>query len=744
MGPVRQGLQVQENAATSAAELLELNREVQGSRAVRLLATQNLAVYATLMERHLAEGMIAETDLVVRLERDLTSFDETGEQLGQSGLTLIKSWASQGWLHRVTEHRSGVERNVCYLTQDARRALDLVRGMRRGDSIATGGSINGIATRLRQIATRATGDADRIRAGIEAEIAELHRELDQLEAGLRPEPDLTDMYDEARAIALQMERLITDIGLYGTMIEQATGEKGQNQGGRGGAEQGQQPGGTHLNKHRQGHGHPPEIELFKTPSTQAFPQQTGRVGQVLEIGKKPAAALCFYGRPGIYFFIVHQGFAGIGDGVVVAQQSLLNLITWHQRERGVTERDRGTQLAGLGFDATVIELWPYLAAGAAICMPDFELPAPARQLRDWLIGQAVTVAFLPTPMTEELLAEEWPPGIALRMIFTAGDRLKCRPRAGLPFTLINDYGPAENTVAATWAVVEPSGRGYPPIGRPVCNVQTYVLDRCLRPLPVGVPGELHLGGAGLAQGYLNRPELTRSRFIGNPFAAEPSARMYKTGDRVRYLPDGQLEFLGRVDNQVKVRGVRVELPEIEAAIEEAAAAVQQAVVLLREAPGGPRLIAWLTTDGSAPADAVIGELREKLPRRLPRQLLPSSYMALDAFPLTPNGKIDRQALPDPGRARPALRQPLVAARSPGEAALLDLWKAALQLDEIGVEDDFFELGGDSLQMVRILSRLRAEGLPCTPSEFLAGPTIGALAERLAYAPVPSQIGRAHV
>ncbi len=207
-----------ENTALSAAELLELNRDVQGSRAVRLLATLNLGVYATLMERHLAEGMVAETDLVVRIERDLEAFGEAE----QSGLALIKSWASQGWLHRVLDQRGGTERNICYLTQDARRALDFVRGMRRGDTIATGGSINGIASRLRQIATRATGDPDRIRAGIEAEIAELHHELDQLEAGLRPEPDITDMYDEARAIALQMERLITDIGLYGTMLEQAT------------------------------------------------------------------------------------------------------------------------------------------------------------------------------------------------------------------------------------------------------------------------------------------------------------------------------------------------------------------------------------------------------------------------------------------------------------------------------------------------------------------------------------------
>lgn len=217
-----QGLRVQENAALSAAELLELNRDVQGSRAVRLLATNNLGVYATLMERHLSDGMIAETDLVVRLERDLATLGETDDQLGQSGLALIKSWASQGWVHRVTETRTGAERNVCYLTQDARRALDFVRGMRRGDSIATGGSIAGIASRMRQIATRAGNDPDRIRAGIEAEIAALHRELDELEAGLRPEPDVTDMYDEARAIALQMERLITDIGLYGTMIEQAT------------------------------------------------------------------------------------------------------------------------------------------------------------------------------------------------------------------------------------------------------------------------------------------------------------------------------------------------------------------------------------------------------------------------------------------------------------------------------------------------------------------------------------------
>ncbi|OBC02002.1 hypothetical protein A5784_16485 [Mycobacterium sp. 852013-50091_SCH5140682] len=209
---------MEDNAVLSAAELLELNREVQGSRAVRLLATLNLGVYATLMERHLSGGTVAETDLVVRLERDLAELGDSE----QSGLALIKSWASQGWLHRVADTRTGHERNVCYLTQDARRALDFVRGVRRNDTIATGGSINGIASRLKQVAVRVGNDPDRIRAGIEAEIAALHAELDELDAGLRPDPDVTAMYDEARAIAMQMERLITDIGLYGSMIEQAT------------------------------------------------------------------------------------------------------------------------------------------------------------------------------------------------------------------------------------------------------------------------------------------------------------------------------------------------------------------------------------------------------------------------------------------------------------------------------------------------------------------------------------------
>ncbi|WP_431240763.1 DUF3375 domain-containing protein [Mycolicibacterium aichiense] len=217
-------MSVEDETGLSAADLLDINREIQGSPTIRLLAALNLGGYATLMERHLSEGEISETELVVRLERDLDELGRPGAE--QSGLGLIKSWASQGWLHRVADQRSGIERNLCYLTQDARRALDFLRGLRRQDTIATGGSINGIAARLKQIALRVGNDPVRIRAGIQAEIAALHAELDALERGEEldrsADVDMTDMYDEAHAIALQMERLITDIGQYGTMIERAT------------------------------------------------------------------------------------------------------------------------------------------------------------------------------------------------------------------------------------------------------------------------------------------------------------------------------------------------------------------------------------------------------------------------------------------------------------------------------------------------------------------------------------------
>jgi amino acid adenylation domain-containing protein len=439
------------------------------------------------------------------------------------------------------------------------------------------------------------------------------------------------------------------------------------------------------------------------------------------------------------YVIYTSGSSGQPKGAVITQRSLLNLIQWHQRERHVTARDRGAQLAGLGFDAAVIEVWPYLTAGATICLPDFELPAPAQELRDWFVRERITVTFIPTPLAGLLLAEPWPADTALRLMFTAGDRLKCRPPVGLPFVLVNDYGPAENTVASTWAIVDPLEPGDPPIGRPMHNVQTYVLDHLHRPVPVGVPGELYVAGMGLAAGYLRRPELTRSRFVANPFSAEPGARMYKTGDRACYRPDGQLMFLGRRDHQIKLYGIRIELAEIEAAIEQACAAVTQAIVLLRELDGQPHLVAWLTTTAATGEAAVIAELRDQLPSRLPRQMIPGDFVIVDAFPLTPNGKIDRRALPSP-RLRTAPERPVTSARTPLEARLTALWSQSLRVDAVGIDDDFFALGGDSLQMVRVLSQLRAEGFAVTTRDFLAGATPAALAQRLVPAAASAPIG----
>ena len=433
------------------------------------------------------------------------------------------------------------------------------------------------------------------------------------------------------------------------------------------------------------------------------------------------------------YIIYTSGSQGQPKGVVVCQGNLLNLIFWHRRARGVSERDRGSQIAGLGFDASIIEVWPYLSAGATLCLPDFPLPVPAWELRDWLVAKNITVAFVPTPLTEDLLAETWPSTIALRTLFTAGDRLNIRPPSNLPFQLINDYGPAENTVAATCQPVASEGRGYPPIGRPIDNVKAYILDRYLRPVPIGVPGELHLSGASLAEGYLHRPELTKEKFIRNPFAeGTSSARMYKTGDRVRYLPDGKIEWIGRIDNQLKIRGVRIELREIETAILAASPAVKQAIVILREIESEKRLIAYFTTIAPHPDNIpeLIAKIREILSHQLLPQMLPSAFVVLETFPLTANGKIDRRALPAPEFPMDDFPSTYLPPRNALESRLAKIWQTILKRERVGVKEDFFTLGGDSLQAVRILSQLRNEGIDLATQDFFVKPEIAAIATHI--------------
>ena len=403
------------------------------------------------------------------------------------------------------------------------------------------------------------------------------------------------------------------------------------------------------------------------------------------------------------YVIYTSGSTGQPKGVSITHASLCNLVYWHRQAYEVTPADRATQIAGPAFDASVWELWPYLAAGASVHIPDDTTRLDPARLVRWLMEQRITLTFLPTPLAEVALRERWPQAGALRALLTGGDRLNQRPAHKLPFRLVNHYGPTENTVVSTCADV-PAGASTtaPAIGRPLPNTRAYVVDARLQPVPIGVPGELLVGGAQLAAGYWNRPELTAEKFIADPFSATPGARLYRTGDLVRYLPDGNIEFVGRIDSQVKIRGHRIELGEVEAALGRHPA-VRQAVAMLREdEPGDRRLVAYVVANEGAPAD-LVAQLRAQLRTRLPEYMIPAATVLLDVLPLSPNGKVDRKSLPVPERAAYAsggYETPVGEV----EAALAQIWADVLGLERVGRHDQFFELGGHSLLATQVVSR----------------------------------------
>ncbi|WP_338270093.1 non-ribosomal peptide synthetase, partial [Corallococcus caeni] len=280
---------------------------------------------------------------------------------------------------------------------------------------------------------------------------------------------------------------------------------------------------------------------------------------------------------------------------------------------------------------------------------------------------------------------------------------------------------------STWALLDADATGTPPIGRAIANSQVYLLDRFGQPTPFGVPGEVFLGGEGLARGYLGQPALTAERFVPNPFSTSPGARLYRTGDLARWRADGQLEFLGRNDNQVKLRGFRIELGEIEAALARQPGVREVAVLVREDVPGDKRLVAYLVLAPDAPS---VSELRRALQQLLPGYMVPAHLLPLDALPLTPNGKLDRRALPAPD-ARPSLDTGFVAPQSALEVQLASAWQAVLRLDKVGVHDNFFDLGGNSLLMVQLHAQLReALKLDVPLVELFQAPTIRSLAKLL--------------
>jgi arthrofactin-type cyclic lipopeptide synthetase B len=411
------------------------------------------------------------------------------------------------------------------------------------------------------------------------------------------------------------------------------------------------------------------------------------------------------------YVIYTSGSTGQPKGVMVEHRNVENLVHWHCEAFGLDARSHTSSVAGFGFDAMAWEVWPALCAGATLHLP----PATVGnenidELLAWWLAQPLDVSFLPTPVAEYAFSQHLQHP-TLRILLIGGDRLRQFTQERR-FALINNYGPTEATVVATSGRVR-AGQALH-IGRPVANASTYLLDAQLRPVPVGVAGELYVGGSGVARGYLNRADLTAERFLQDPFNP---GRMYRTGDLARWLPDGNIEYLGRNDDQVKVRGVRVELGEIESRL-AAVEGVGEAVVLVREG----RLIAWFTEH----QPLAIETLRVQLQAQLPDALVPVAYVRLDALPLTANGKVDRKALPEPDQAA-LLSRNYEAPQGAVETTLARIWAEVLQVEQVGRHDHFFELGGHSLLAVSLIERMRQADLSADVRVLFSQPTLAALA-----------------
>jgi amino acid adenylation domain-containing protein/non-ribosomal peptide synthase protein (TIGR01720 family) len=430
------------------------------------------------------------------------------------------------------------------------------------------------------------------------------------------------------------------------------------------------------------------------------------------------------------YVIYTSGSTGRPKGTMLEHRGLSNLTEAQVRTFELGPNDNVLQFASPSFDASVFEIVMALRVGAALHLASREDLLPGPTLIKLLNDHKISIVTLPPSVLAALPDQEFP---HLRQIIVAGEA--CSPdlvdRWAPGRRFFNAYGPTETTV---WATVEQcdGSDARPPIGRPLINTTIYLFDEQGQLAPIGEPGEIYIGGVGLARGYLGRPELTAERFVVNPFAEADkphTARLYRTGDLGRFLPDGRIEFLGRIDHQVKLRGFRIELGEIEAVLSRHPA-VQEGVVVLREdVPGQKRLVAYVVPNsvGKNSNGSLSGGLRQYLAAQLPDYMVPPVYVMLDAMPLTPNSKVDRKALPAPDTQQVERSGDFVAPRSPNEELLAQIWCDVLQLDQVSITDNFFELGGDSILSIQIISRAHQAGLQISVSQFFQYPTIAELA-----------------
>jgi amino acid adenylation domain-containing protein len=451
-------------------------------------------------------------------------------------------------------------------------------------------------------------------------------------------------------------------------------------------------------------------------------------------------------REHLAYIIYTSGSTGKPKGVEVTHGNLLNLIFWHRRVFGVTPADRASHLAGLAFDAAVWELWPYLTAGASVALVDDSVRTSPELLRDWITARKISMTFVPTTLAEPMLTAAWPQDCDLRFFLTGADTLHRYPSRDLPFIVVNNYGPTECTVVATSGALRQSSsdRTMPPIGAAIANTQIYLLDETQKQVAAGATGEIYIGGSSVSRGYRNRPALTAEKFLPNPFnpSALPNvtARMYRTGDLGCLLPDGQIAFRGRIDGQEKIRGHRIEPDEITSVLQRHPRVASCAVVAIADEQGEKRLAAYVVVDHSA-GSVDSAELREFLAHQLPDFMVPAVFVAVDQLPLNSNGKLDRAALPEPSPENMLGVSGFRAPQSPIEVHVAAILAELLRIQRVGLDDNFFLLGGHSLLGAQLILRVRERfGVDLTLRHLFQASTVANLAaeiERMVMAKLDS-------
>ncbi len=426
------------------------------------------------------------------------------------------------------------------------------------------------------------------------------------------------------------------------------------------------------------------------------------------------------------YLIYTSGSSGQPKGVEITHGNLAALVAWHNAAFAISPADRATHLAGLAFDAAIWEVWPYLAAGASVHVAPEPVRGDPEGLRDWLVRTEATVAFAPTLLAERLIGLPWPQ-TSLRTLLTGGDRLRSRPPPGLPFTLVNNYGPAECTVVACSGAVppEPSADTPPPIGRPIAGAYIQILNGAGLSVTDGAVGEIHIGGDLVGRGYRGQTAATAERFVTDPLAATPGARLYRTGDLGSWRPDGAIDFHGRADDQLQVRGQRLEPGEIAVTLMRHPQVRAAAVAGISQAEGMTLAAYVVPTGDPAPAAE---ELHAFLAERLPKWSVPTHFMQLAELPVTAHGKLDRTALPVPSMHDALAARAHAEPANPTERRLIAILHEVMGEREIGIDDNFFLLGGHSLLGTQVVLRAcDAFGVELTLRHLFQAPTVRELA-----------------